>query len=141
MTDSSFRFYDSRLAGYHVNAWKGAYIATDTARVSRAVGYVKSSGRRCKTVAFTGATREKMSVYSASGLANGAAHSACILSPDALGVESIVEGYAKRGARGGEMAGKARNQKEFPTYSNFTNVVVRELQTMAILLDAILAFR
>jgi hypothetical protein len=94
-----------------------------------------------QTVAFTVATRQKMSVYQRLGGTRMALLIA--LHPIRLArmvVQSVLEWLREEWERArGEIVGRVTHSEGiFPLIRIFSNVIVRELQTMAILLDVYL---
>ncbi len=142
----AFRFYDK--AAHRLitcNALEGVQYIRDGISTPGALAggssYVNLLDGDAQTSAFTVATREKMSVYRRLGGSRMAL--LILLHPLRLlrmGVESIVEWFREEWERAwGELAGKVTHSEGiFPLIRIFTNVVVRELQTMAILLDVYL---
>jgi hypothetical protein len=142
----AFRFYD-KLARRLItcNAVEGVQYIRDGISTPGALAggssYVNLLDGDAQTVAFTVATREKMSVYQRLGGSRMAL--LILLHPLRLlrmGAESIVEWFREEWERAwGELARKVTHSEGiFPLIRIFTNVVVRELQTMAILLDVYL---
>jgi hypothetical protein len=139
----AFRFYDKTIRRVITcNAPEGVQYIRDriTAPGALAGGssYVNLLDGDAQTVAFTVATRERVSVYRRLGgtrmLLLIALHpirvARMVLQ---AGVEWLREEWERAN---GEMAGRATYAEGiFPFIRIFTNVVVRELQTMAILLD------
>ncbi len=139
----AFRFYDKAIRRVITcNAPEGVQYIRDriTAPGALAGGssYVNLLDGDAQTVAFTVATRERVSVYRRLG---GTRMLLLIaLHPVRVGrmvLQAGVEWLREEWERAnGEMAGRATFAEGiFPFIRIFTNVVVRELQTMAILLD------
>jgi hypothetical protein len=139
----AFRFYDKALRRVITcNAPEGVQYIRDriTAPGALAGGssYVNLLDGDAQTVAFTVATRERLSVYRRLG---GTRMLLLIaLHPVRLArmlVQAVLEWVREEWERmWGEIAGRATHAEGiFPFLRVFTNVVVRELQTMAMLLD------
>lgn len=139
----AFRFYDKAIRRVITcNAPEGVQYIRDriTAPGALAGGssYVNLLDGDAQTVAFTVATRERVSVYRRLGgsrmLLLIALHPVRVARMVLqAGVEWLREEWERAN---GEMAGRATFAEGiFPFIRIFTNVVVRELQTMAILLD------
>ncbi len=100
--------------------------------------YVNLMDGDAQTVAFTVATREKMSVYQRLG--GGRMAMLILLHPIRLArmlLQSVFEYLREEWERlRGELAGRVTHSEGiFPLIRIMSNVIVRELQTMAILLD------
>lgn len=142
----AFRFYD-KSAGRVItcNAPEGVQYIRDRISTPGALAggssYVNLLDGDAQTVAFTVATREKMSVYQRLGGTRMALlillHPLRILR---MAGESVVEWLREEWERAwGELAGRVTHSEGiFPIIRIISNVVVRELQTMAILLDVYL---
>jgi hypothetical protein len=142
----AFRFYDK--AARHLvtcNAPDGVQYIRDRISTPGALAggssYVNLIDGDAQTVAFTVATREKMSVYQRLGGSRMALLIA--LHPIRLvrmGVQSIVEWLREELERARAELRRRRTHSEgiFPLIRIISNVIVRELQTMAILLDVYL---
>jgi hypothetical protein len=142
----AFRFYDK--AARHLvtcNAPDGVQYIRDRISTPGALAggssYVNLIDGDAQTVAFTVATREKMSVYQRLGGSRMALLIA--LHPIRLfrmGVQSIVEWLREEieRTRGELLRRMTHSEGIFPLVRIFSNVIVRELQTMAILLDVYL---
>ncbi len=139
----AFRFYDkARHRVITCNAPEGVQYIRDriTAPGALAGGssYVNLLDGDAHTVAFTVATRERLSLYRRLGgtrmLLLIALHPVRIAR---MGLQAVAEWAREEwGRTWGELAGRATYAEGiFPFIRIFTNVVVRELQTMAILLD------
>lgn len=139
----AFRFYD-RIGRRVItcNAPDGVQYIRDRIHSPGALAggssYVNLLDGDAQTVAFTVATREKMSVYRRLG---GTRMALLMLLHPIRMARMIVQGAFEwileewERARG-ELAGKATHSEGiFPFIRILSNVVVRELQTMAILLD------
>ncbi|HEY3258312.1 MAG TPA: alkaline phosphatase family protein [Gemmatimonadaceae bacterium] len=142
----AFRFYDKTARRLITcNAPDGVQYIRDTISTPGALAggssYVNLLDGDAQTVAFTVATREKMSVYQRLGGTRMvlliALHPIRIVRM--LG-ESIVEWLREEWERAlGEFLGRVTHSEGiFPLIRIFSNVIVRELQTMAILLDVYL---
>jgi hypothetical protein len=144
----AFRFYDrAERRVVTCNAPAGVQYIRD--RINAPLGgalaggssYVNLFDGDAQTVAFTIATREKMSVYQRLGATRMVL--LILLHPIRLlrmFVQSIMEWVREDVERTiGELS-RRRTHSEglFPFVRIFTNVVVRELQTMAVLLDVYL---
>jgi hypothetical protein len=142
----AFRFYDKGLR--HIvtcNAPDGVQYIRDRISTPGALAggssYVNLLDGDAQTVAFTVATREKMSVYERLGGTRMALlillHPIRILR---MVAESMLEWFREEWERAwGELAGRVPHSEGiFPIIRIISNVVVRELQTMAILLDVYL---
>ena len=142
----AFRFYD-RQARFVVtcNAPAGVQYIRDRIRSPGALAggssYVNLLDGDAQTVAFTVATRERTSVYRRLG--GGRMALLIALHPvrvARMAAQAVIEWLREEWERGiGEMV-RRRTHAEgfFPFLRVFTNVVVRELQTVAILLDVYL---
>jgi hypothetical protein len=139
----AFRFYDRvERRVITCNAPEGVQYIRDRIHSPGALAggssYVNLLDGDAQTVAFTVATREKMSVYKRLGGTRMAL--LMLLHPIRMArmvlqgaFEWILEEWER--ARG-ELAGKVTHSEGiFPFIRILSNVVVRELQTMAILLD------
>jgi len=142
----AFRFYDkSARKVITCNAPHGVQYIRDRIRSPGALAggssYVNLLDGDAQTVAFTVATREKMSVYRRLGGTRMAL--LMLLHPIRMmrmmlqgAFEWLLEEWER--ARG-ELAGRATHSEGiFPFIRILSNVVVRELQTMGILLDVYL---
>jgi hypothetical protein len=142
----AFRFYDkSARRVITCNAPHGVQYIRDRIHSPGALAggssYVNLLDGDAQTVAFTVATREKMSVYRRLGGTRMAL--LMLLHPIRMArmvfqgaFEWLLEEWER--ARG-ELAGRATHSEGiFPFIRILSNVVVRELQTMAILLDVYL---
>ena len=142
----AFRFYD-KVARRVVtcNAPEGVQYIRDRIHAPGALAggssYVNLLDGDAATVAFTVATRERMSVYRRLG---GTRMALLILLHPLRVVRMLGQGVGEwlreewERARG-EWAGRVTHAEGiFPFLRIFTNVVVRELQTIAILLDVYL---
>ena len=142
----AFRFYDKATRSVITcNAPHGVQYIRDrlTAPGALAGGssYVNLMDGDAQTVAFTVATRERMSVYQRLG--GGRMGMLILLHPIRLlrmGVESVVEYLREEWERlRGELARRVTHSEGiFPFIRVLSNVIIRELQTMAILLDVYL---
>src|SRR5918992_3223673 len=142
----AFRFYDrqARLV-VTCNAPAGVQYIRDRIRSPGALAggssYVNLLDGDAQTVAFTVATRERTSVYRRLG--GGRMALLIALHPvrmARMAVQTVFEWLREEWERGiGEVV-RRRTHAEglFPFLRVFTNVVVRELQTVAILLDVYL---
>ncbi len=139
----AFRFYDKALRRVITcNAPEGVQYIRDriTAPGALAGGssYVNLLDGDAQTVAFTIATRERLSVYRRLGgsrmLLLIALHPVRLVR---MLVQAVLEWVREEGERlWGEIARRTTHAEGiFPFLRIFTNVVVRELQTMAMLLD------
>jgi len=142
----AFRFYDkSARKVITCNAPHGVQYIRDRIHSPGALAggssYVNLLDGDAQTVAFTVATREKMSVYRRLGGTRMALlillHPIRMLRMVGQGIlEWLLEEWER--ARG-ELSGRATHSEGiFPFIRILSNVVVRELQTMAILLDVYL---
>ncbi|HEV7388782.1 MAG TPA: alkaline phosphatase family protein [Gemmatimonadaceae bacterium] len=142
----AFRFYDkSARRVITCNAPHGVQYIRDRIRSPGALAggssYVNLLDGDAQTVAFTVATREKMSVYRRLG---GTRMGLLMLLHPIRMARMVFQGAFEwlleewERARG-ELAGRATHSEGiFPFIRILSNVVVRELQTMAILLDVYL---
>ena len=139
----AFRFYDRRARRIITcNAPDGVQYIRDRIHAPGALAggssYVNLLDGDAETVAFTIATRERSSIFRRLGGFRMAVlilvHPVRVLR---MGVQSIGEWLREEYERlRHELAGKATHAEGiFPFLRVFTNVVVRELQTMAIMLD------
>jgi hypothetical protein len=139
----AFRFYDkaSRFV-VTCNSPRGVQYIRDRIHTPGALAggssYVNLLDGDAQTVAFTVATRQRMSVYGRLGGTRMALlialHPIRVL---IIGIYSVIEWLREEWERTvGELA-RRRTHSEglFPFIRILSNVVVRELQTMAILLD------
>ena len=142
----AFRFYDkSARKVITCNAPHGVQYIRDRIHSPGALAggssYVNLLDGDAQTVAFTVATREKMSVYRRLGGTRMALlillHPIRMLRMVGQGVlEWLLEEWERTR---GELAGRVTHSEGiFPFIRILSNVVVRELQTMAILLDVYL---
>ncbi len=142
----AFRFYD-KAAGRVItcNAPQGVQYIRDRIRSPGALAggssYVNLLDGDAQTVAFTVATREKVSVYQRLGGSRLAL--LMMLHPGRMArivVQSMFEWLLEEWERlRGELAGRSTHSEGiFPFIRILSNVVVRELQTMAIMLDVYL---
>ncbi len=142
----AFRFYD-KPAGRVItcNAPEGVQYILDRIKSPGALAggssYVNLMDGDAQTVAFTVATREKMSVYQRLG--GGRMLMLILLHPIRLVRmigQSVLEYLREEWERlRGELAGKFTHAEGiFPFIRILSNVIIRELQTMAILLDVYL---
>ena len=142
----AFRFYDKAARRIITcNAPHGVqYIRdriTSPGALAGGSSYVNLLDGDAQTVAFTVATREKMSVYKRLGGTRMAL--LMLLHPIRLvrmAVQSVLEYLLEEWERlRGEMSGRVTHSEGiFPFIRILSNVIVRELQTMAILLDVYL---
>jgi hypothetical protein len=142
----AFRFYDKAARRVVTcNAPEGVQYIRDRIRAPGALAdgssYVNLLDGDARTVAFTVATRERMSVYRRLG---GTRMALLILLHPLRVVRMLLQGLGEwlreewERARG-EWAGRFTHAEGiFPFLRILTNVVVRELQTIAILLDVYL---
>ena len=142
----AFRFYDKAARRVVTcNAPEGVQYIRDRIHTPGALAegssYVNLLDGDASTVAFTVATRERMSVYRRLG---GTRMALLILLHPIRVARMLVQGVAEwlreewERARG-EWVGRVTHAEGiFPLLRMFTNVVVRELQTIAILLDVYL---
>jgi len=142
----AFRFYDKPARRLITcNAPDGVQYIRDRISTPGALAggssYVNLIDGDAQTVAFTVATRQKMSVYQRLGGTRMALLIA--LHPIRLArmfVQSVLEWLREEWERArGELVGRVTHSEGiFPLIRIFSNVIVRELQTMAILLDVYL---
>jgi hypothetical protein len=142
----AFRFYDKPARKIITcNAPHGVqYIRdriTSPGALAGGSSYVNLMDGDAQTVAFTVATREKMSVYQRLG--GGRMGMLILLHPIRLMrmiIQSVVEYLREEWERlRGEIAGRVTHSEGiFPFIRILSNVIIRELQTMAILLDVYL---
>ncbi|MFL5489263.1 MAG: alkaline phosphatase family protein [Gemmatimonadaceae bacterium] len=142
----AFRFYDKAARRVITcNAPHGVQYIRDRISSPGALAggssYVNLLDGDAQTVAFTVATREKMSVYRRLGGTRMAL--LMLLHPIRMGrmvLQGALEWLLEEWERArGELAGRATHSEGiFPFIRILSNVVVRELQTMAILLDVYL---
>ncbi|MFL5464881.1 MAG: alkaline phosphatase family protein [Gemmatimonadaceae bacterium] len=142
----AFRFYDKAARRVITcNAPHGVQYIRDRINSPGALAggssYVNLLDGDAQTVAFTVATREKMSVYRRLGGTRMAL--LMLLHPIRMGrmvLQGALEWLLEEWERArGELAGRATHSEGiFPFIRILSNVVVRELQTMAILLDVYL---
>ncbi|HUQ99465.1 MAG TPA: alkaline phosphatase family protein [Gemmatimonadaceae bacterium] len=142
----AFRFYDKAARKVITcNAPHGVQYIRDRIKAPGALAggssYVNLLDGDAQTVAFTVATREKMSVYRRLG---GTRMGLLILLHPVRMLRMVFQGAFEwlleewERARG-ELAGRVTHSEGiFPFIRILSNVVVRELQTMAILLDVYL---
>jgi hypothetical protein len=142
----AFRFYDRKARKVITcNAPHGVQYIRDRIHAPGALAggssYVNLLDGDAQTVAFTVATREKMSVYRRLG---GTRMGLLILlHPIRMGrmmLQGAREWFLEEWERTrGELAGRVTHSEGiFPFIRILSNVVIRELQTMAILLDVYL---
>jgi hypothetical protein len=142
----AFRFYDKEARRVITcNAPAGVQYILDRISTPGALAggssYVNLLDGDAQTVAFTVATRQKMSVYQRLGGTRMAllilVHPLRVLR---MGAESVLEWFREEWERAwGEIGGQVTHAEGiFPLIRIFSNVVVRELQTIAILLDVYL---
>jgi hypothetical protein len=142
----AFRFYDKEARKLVTcNLPEGVQYIRDRIHSPGALAggssYVNLMDGDAQTVAFTVATREKMSVYQRLGGKRMAM--LVLLHPVRLArmiVQSVFEYLREEWERlKGELAGRVTHSEGiFPFIRILSNVIVRELQTMAILLDVYL---
>lgn len=142
----AFRFYDKPARRIITcNAPHGVQYIRDRIKSPGALAggssYVNLLDGDAQTVAFTVATREKMSVYQRLGGTRMAL--LMLLHPIRIArmiLQSVFEYLLEEWERlRGELAGRVTHSEGiFPFIRIISNVVVRELQTMAILLDVYL---
>jgi hypothetical protein len=142
----AFRFYDKAARRVITcNAPHGVQYIRDRIHSPGALAggssYVNLLDGDAQTVAFTVATREKMSVYRRLGGTRMAL--LMLLHPIRMArmvLQGAFEWLLEEWERArGELAGRATHSEGiFPFIRILSNVVVRELQTMAILLDVYL---
>ncbi|HEU4748811.1 MAG TPA: alkaline phosphatase family protein [Gemmatimonadaceae bacterium] len=142
----AFRFYDRKARKVITcNAPHGVQYIRDRIHSPGALAggssYVNLMDGDAQTVAFTVATREKLSVYQRLG---GTRMAFLILLHPLRMLRMILQGALEwlleewERARG-ELAGRVTHSEGiFPFIRIISNVVIRELQTMAILLDVYL---
>jgi hypothetical protein len=142
----AFRFYD-RQARFVVtcNAPAGVQYIRDRIHSAGALAggssYVNLLDGDARTVAFTVATRERTSIYRRLG--GGRMALLIALHPvrvARMAAQAVIEWLREEWERGVGEVERRRTHAEglFPFLRVFTNVVVRELQTVAILLDVYL---
>ena len=142
----AFRFYDKAARRVITcNAPHGVQYIRDRIHSPGALAggssYVNLLDGDAQTVAFTVATREKMSVYRRLG---GTRMALLMLLHPIRMVRMVVQGafewlLEEWERTRGELAGRVTHSEGiFPFIRILSNVVVRELQTMAILLDVYL---
>lgn len=142
----AFRFYDRKARKVITcNAPHGVQYIRDRIHAPGALAggssYVNLLDGDAQTVAFTVATRDKMSVYRRLG---GTRMGLLILLHPIRMVRLMLQGarewFLEEWERTrGELAGRATHSEGiFPFIRILSNVVIRELQTMAILLDVYL---
>ena len=142
----AFRFYDKAARRVVTcNAPDGVQYIRDRIRSPGALAggssYVNLLDGDAATVAFTVATRERMSVYRRLG---GTRMALLILLHPLRVLRMVVHGVGEwlreewERARGEWARRVTHSEGIFPFLRIFTNVVVRELQTIAILLDVYL---
>src|SRR5678816_1236250 len=139
----AFRFYDKRQRRVITcNTPAGVQYIRDRIHAPGALAggssYVNLLDGDAQTVAFTVATRERMSVFQRLGGWRMAA--LILLHPirvARMGVQAVLEWLREEYERGlGELMRKRTHSEGlFPFIRVLSNVIVRELQTMAILLD------
>ena len=142
----AFRFYDKAARKVITcNAPHGVQYIRDRIHSPGALAggssYVNLLDGDAQTVAFTVATRDKMSVYRRLGGTRMAL--LILLHPIRMGrmlLQGVFEWLLEEWERArGELAGRVTHSEGiFPYIRILSNVVVRELQTMAILLDVYL---
>ncbi len=142
----AFRFYDKAARRVITcNAPHGVQYIRDRIRspgaLARGSSYVNLIDGDAETVAFTVATREKMSVYGRLGgtrmLLLMLLHPIRMLRMAAQAVAEWLREEYERFA--GELAGRTTHSEGiFPFIRILSNVVVRELQTLAVVLDTYL---
>src|SRR5512143_1021053 len=142
----AFRFYDKvERRVVTCNTPAGVQYIRDRIHAPGALAggssYVNLLDGDAQTVAFTVATRERMSVFRRLGGWRMAW--LIVLHPIRMmrmGLQAVLEWLREEYERGmGELSGKRTHSEGlFPFLRVFVNVVVRELQTMAILLDVYL---
>jgi hypothetical protein len=142
----AFRFYDkSARRLITCNAPDGVQYIRDRISTPGALAggssYVNLLDGDAQTIAFTVATREKMSVYQRLG----GTRMALLIALHPIRIvrmlgQSILEWLREEWERArGELLGRVTHSEGiFPLVRIFSNVIVRELQTMAILLDVYL---
>jgi len=142
----AFRFYDKPARRIITcNAPDGVQYIRDRIKSPGALAggssYVNLIDGDAQTVAFTVATREKMSVYQRLG--GGRMGMLILLHPIRIVrmlFQSVLEYLREEWERmRGELAGRTTHSEGiFPFIRILSNVIIRELQTMAILLDVYL---
>ena len=142
----AFRFYDKPARKLVTcNAPEGVQYIRDRIKSPGALAggssYVNLMDGDAQTVAFTVATRERMSVYQRLGGKRMAV--LIMLHPIRIArmlVQSVFEYLLEEWERlGGELARRVTHSEGiFPFIRILSNVIIRELQTMAILLDVYL---
>jgi hypothetical protein len=142
----AFRFYDkAERKVVTCNAPQGVQYIRDRIKSPGALAggssYVNLLDGDAETVAFTVATREKMTVYQRLGGKRMAV--LILLHPIRVArmvVQSVAEYLLEEWERfRGELAGRfTHSEGIFPFIRILSNVIIRELQTMAILLDVYL---
>ena len=142
----AFRFYDKPARKLITcNAPEGVQYIRDRIKSPGALAggssYVNLMDGDAQTVAFTVATREKMSIYQRLGGRRMAA--LIMLHPIRVArmiLQSVVEYLLEEWERlRGELARRVTHSEGiFPFIRILSNVIIRELQTMAILLDVYL---
>ncbi|HWL39083.1 MAG TPA: alkaline phosphatase family protein [Gemmatimonadaceae bacterium] len=142
----AFRFYDREARKVITcNAPHGVQYIRDRIHSPGALAggssYVNLLDGDAQTVAFTVATREKLSVYRRLGGTRMAF--LMLLHPVRMGrmmLQGALEWFLEEWERTrGELAGRVTHSEGiFPFIRILSNVVIRELQTMAILLDVYL---
>jgi hypothetical protein len=142
----AFRFYDKAARRLITcNAPDGVQYIRDRISTPGALAggssYVNLLDGDAQTIAFTVATREKMSVYQRLG----GTRMALLIALHPIRIvrmlgQSILEWLREEWERArGELLGRATHSEGiFPLVRILSNVIVRELQTMAILLDVYL---
>jgi hypothetical protein len=139
----AFRFFDKETRQVITcNAPHGVQYIRDRIHVpgalARGSSYVNLLDGDARTVAFTVATRERMSVYRRLGgsrmLLLIAIHPVRVLR---MAFQSVVEWLREEWERAASMLVSRATHAEgiFPFVRILSNVIVRELQTMAIVLD------
>src|ERR687883_68034 len=139
----AFRFYDKPARRVITcNAPHGVQYIRDRIRSPGALAdgssYVNLLDGDARTVAFTVATRERTSIYRRLGGTRMAVllavHPIRVLR---MALQSVWEWFREEWERvAGELAGRATHAEGiFPFMRILSNVIVRELQTMAIMLD------
>lgn len=139
----AFRFYDKAARRVITcNAPHGVQYIRDRIHSPGALAggssYVNLLDGDAQTVAFTVATRERLSVYQRlGGTRMGLLIAIHPLRVARMAVQAIHEWLLEEWERfRGELAGRATHSEGiFPFIRILSNVVVRELQTMAIMLD------
>ena len=141
-----FRFYDKREQRVITcNTPAGVQYIRDRIHTPGALAggssYVNLLDGDAQTVAFTVATRQRMSVFQRLGGWRMAL--LMLFNPirvARMGLQAVLEWLREEYERGVGELGRRRTHSEglFPFVRVLTNVIVRELQTMAILLDVYL---